>query len=338
MAPGGGRGGHGAIAAVLAAGALASAGCGSSKQLPPSPEPGVAPAVSQKPVGRVWRVGGMPEGAVFDPVSGLLAVGVRDPAALLLIDGRSGREVRRVALPAAPRHLALERPGGPVLVPAEKADVLARVSLPDGHVQVTRVGRQPHDATAVAGRVFVGDELGDSVSVIAGGRVVRTLGAPANPGGMAAPTTTRVAAVGVRGRQLELWDARSLRPLGRVDAGVGPTHVVSDRRGRLFVADTEGDGILVFNADSKLGLDCRVSVAGKPYGLAIDTRRRRLWVGLTEVNRVVELRLRPHRIPVTLTSYPTVRQANTLAVDPGTGRVFVVGRTGGTVQVLQPPR
>lgn len=325
-------------AAGLLFAALFLAACGSAKELPPSPEPAVAPPVSQKPAGRVVRVGGMPEGAVFDPVTRLVAVGLRDPAVLALVDADSGRVVRRVRLPAAPRHLQLERPGGPVLVPGEDAGVLARVGLPGGRVTVTRVGRQPHDATAVAGRVFVGNELGDTVSVIEGQRVIRTLPAPVHPGGVAAPTPDRVATVAVRERKVELWDAHSLRSLGRADAGVGSTHVVSDGQGRLLVADTDGDAILLFRARSKLELVCRLNVAGKPYALAIDRRRHRLWVGLTSMNRVVEFRLRGEDDPRAVASYPTVRQPNTLAVDPASGRVFVAGRTDGTLQIFRPLR
>jgi len=321
-----------------AAVALALAGCGSSRELPPSPEPAVAPRAAEKPAGRVVRVGPMPEGAVLDPVSGLLAVALRSPGGLALVDARSGRVVRRVRLPGAARHLQLERPGGPVLAPLEDADVLARVSLPQGRViDTVRVRRQPHDATATAGRIFVGDELGDTVSVIAGGRVVRTLPAPVHPGGLAVPRPDRVGVVAVKERKLALYDARGLRELHRVDAGVGPTHVVSDGRGRLFVVDTEGDAILVFRAGRKLELICRTNVAGRPYGIAIDVRRRRLWVTTTASNRLVELALRGDEPPLTVTSHPTVRQANTIAVDPRNGRVFVTGRDG-MLQIFQPPR
>jgi len=35
--------------------------------------------------------------------------------------------------------------------------------------------------------------------------------------------------------------------------------------------------------------------------------------------------------------FATVRQPNTVAVDPATGRVFVASRTDGTLQLLDPP-
>ena len=317
---------------------LALAACGSAPELPPSPEPAVAPAPAERPAGRVVRVGPQAEGAALDPVSGLLAVALDRPAALALVDVRSGRVVRRVRLPGAARHLQLQAPGGPVLVPMEDPDRLARVSLPRARVLDTvRVGRRPHDAAAAAGRVFVGDELGDSVSVVAGGRVVRTLAAPVAPGGLAAPRPDRLGVVAVRERKLALYDARALRELDRVDAGVGPTHMVGDGRGRLFVVDTQGDAVLMFRAGQRLELVDRTNVGGHPYGVAIDRERRRLWITTTASNRLVELELRGDQPPLTLTSYPTVRQANSVAVDPRDGRVLVLGQ-GGELAIVDPRR
>ena len=38
-----------------------------------------------------------------------------------------------------------------------------------------------------------------------------------------------------------------------------------------------------------------------------------------------------------LRSFPTVRQPNSVAVDPETGRVFVASRADGTLQSFLPP-
>src|SRR5919108_832634 len=81
------------------------AGCGSSGRLPPAAEPARAPALGESPAGIVVRVGHKPEGLAFDPVTGLLAVGLNDPDTLALVDGESGRTRRRVRLPESPRHL-----------------------------------------------------------------------------------------------------------------------------------------------------------------------------------------------------------------------------------------
>lgn len=79
----------------------------------------------------------------------------------------------------------------------------------------------------------------------------------------------------------------------------------------------------------------RTNLPGAPYGVALDARHARLWVTVTAFNRLVELRLGTHA-PTRVRSYPTVRQPNTVAVDERTGRVFVAGRVGGELQLLDP--
>jgi len=316
--------------------AITLAACGSSKELPPSPEPASAPTTAEQPAGRVVRLGGAPEGAILDPGADLLAVALRRPAALALVDPASGKLDRRVALPGAARHLQLVGPGAPVLVTAEDADRLIEVTLPKGRTTSIPVGRQPHDATAAAGRIFVGNELGDTVSVIERGQVIRTLPAPVHPGGLAVPAPGLVGVVAVKERKLALYDARRLRELGRVDAGVGPTHIVGDGRGRLFVVDTQGDAVLVYRTRPQLALESRTYVAGMPYGIAVDPGRNRLYVTTTSTNRIVDLALRGNHPPIAVDSYPSVRQPNTVAIDPRSGRLFVLGRSGGELQIITP--
>jgi len=281
-------------------------------------------------------LGNKPEGMAADPVSGLVAVGLTDPDLLALVDGDSGRVVRRVDLPESPRHLQLAEPGGPVLVPAERGNALSEVSLPDGEIRSTKVGKFPHDATAAGGRILVANEFGNTVSVVEDGRVVRTLPAPLQPGGVVGAAGGSLAGlIAVRERVLELYDARSLRSLGRLPAGVGPTHLVSDGGNLLFVIDTQGNALLLYRLRPKLELNRRVFLPGTPYGVAIDQRRKRLWVTLTERNEVVELTATGGPRP--LRSFPTVRQPNTVAVNPDTGRVFIASRADGTLQILDPP-
>jgi hypothetical protein len=313
---------------VLCAGLLA--GCGSSHTLPPAAEPAKAPLAKERPAGRLIQVGHKPEGLVFDPSTGLLAVALARPDRLALVDGRNGRVVRRVLLPAAARHLALARPGGPVLALAESANELAEVGLGDGRTRIVRTGRHPHDAAVAAGRIWVGDELGDCATVVRGTRVVRTPGAPVQPGGVAATAGGRwVGVVGVRERALRLYDAETLRPQGRVDVGIGPTHLVGLHK-RFFVVDTRGNGLLeVRIRGHRPVVHRRISLPGTPYGIAFDPVRGRLWVTVTALNRVAELT--GHRV---LRTIPTARQPNSVAVDPRGGRVFVASRTDGTVQVI----
>ena len=319
------------VAALALIGAALAACGGSSDRFAPAAEPARSPPLEREPAGRVVPLGHKPEGLVFDPVSGLLAAGLADPDRLALVDGGSGRVVRRVRLPESPRHLRLAAPGGPVLVPAERANAIVEVSLPAGRTRATRVGRFPHDAARARGRLFVGDELGHTVSVVEGGRRIATLAAPRQPGGVAATADrSHVGVIGVRERALEVYDAGTLESRGKVSVGIGPTHLVGGGT-RWFVVDTRGDALLEVRLDP-LRVHRRTHLAGTPYGIAFDPERRRYWVTLTARNEVAELTDR--RL---LRRFATVRQPNSVAVDPRSGRVFVASRVDGTLQLFDPP-
>ncbi|MBA2345974.1 MAG: YncE family protein, partial [Rubrobacter sp.] len=183
--------GHRLLVAVMVV--IALSGCGTEQSKPekgtagqaysppanppPAPEPTRSPPLKEKPAGRVVTLGSSPEGVVADPVTGLVAIGLPNPDRLALVDGGSGEVVRRVKLPESPRHLDLAAPGGPVLVPAERSGSLVRIGLPGGKIlSETPVGKFPHDAaSAPNGRIFVGNEFGNTVSVVEDDRVIKTL-------------------------------------------------------------------------------------------------------------------------------------------------------------------
>jgi predicted small lipoprotein YifL len=239
------------------------AGCGSAgaDELPPAAEPASSPPATAQPDGRVVPVGFKPEGVVAR--DGVVAVGLRGPDELALVDGATGAVERRVALPAAPRHLALD--GSTVLVPAEDADRLVRVELPDGATTATRTGREPHDAAAAGGRVFVADEFANTLTVLAGDRAVRRIETALQPGGVTPLDQGRkVAVVSVRERVVEVFDVATGERTGRASAGVGPTHAVSDNGGYLFVTDTTGGALLVYHLRPKLELIRRYPLPGSP--------------------------------------------------------------------------
>jgi DNA-binding beta-propeller fold protein YncE len=315
---------------------FACPGCGSGEEgdgFPPVAEPAEAPALDVRPEGKVVEVGSGSEGLVVDATTGLAALGVREPPSLELIDLVSLEVERTVPLNGHPRHLQLAAPGGPVLVPAEDADELVRVDLPSGATSAVGVGDFPHDAAAIDGRVFVGNEMGDTISVLDGDETVATLDAPVQPGGIVASAGV-VGVIAVAERVLAVYGPRSLEELGSTDVGEGPTHIVAAGK-RAFVTDTQGDAILEFELDATPKLVSRTPLEGTPYGIAIDPERDRLWVTLTSRNEVAELTIGKGPLEE-IARYPTVQQPNTVAVDPKTGAVLVAGATEeGTLQRIE---
>ena len=308
------------------------------KKLRPAPEPAVSPPLEEKPVGEVVALRSGPEGVVADPETGLVAVGLRNPNQLALVDGDSGEVVRKVELSGYARHLGLAGPGGPVLVPAELVDRLIQVGLPGGKIlDETQVGNFPHNvAAAPDGRIFVASEAASTASVIENGEVIKVIKTPLNPGGIAVTKGGLLSIVGVKGLALEVYDEDTLDSVGIIDAGAGPTHVVAGSDDRFYVADTRGDALLVYDTHPELELAARVPLpGGAPYGIALDPGRDELWVTLTAENRLMQFALDDDK-PREVANYPTVRQPNSVAVNPASGRVFVAGRTGAELQLLDP--
>ena len=330
------------LAAVL----LLLAGCGPGGEAaqkepppepPPAPEPAEAPPLEEEPAGRVVGVGPAPEGIVADSETGLVAVALRNPNELALVDGGSGETVRRVGLPESARHLGLAGPGGPVLVPAEGSDSFVRVGLPGGEILgETPVGDFPHNAAALPdGRIFVVNEKASTASMVEDGREVETVETDLKPGGVAVTEGGLVGVIAVQGLTLEVFEADTLDSVGRVDAGEGPTHVKAGPGNRFYVTDTRGDAVFVYGARPEPEQLDRVPLPGSPYGIAVDPGRGHLWVTLTARQQLVQFDLEGDSLRE-ITRYPTVRQANTVAVDPASGRVFVTGKTDGQLQILDP--
>ena len=148
---------------------------------------------------------------------------------------------------------------------------------------------------------------------------------PLQPGGIAAsPDGSIVVAIGVRGRQLIAFQADG-RVIGSASCGAGPTHVTAGSGGLFWVADTNGGAVLGFRIGARGPHQvARIVVGKRPYGLAYDAVRDMLWVTLTATNQLVGLHLRNTMVLGRMT-YQTVRQPNSVAVDPSTGGLVVTG-------------
>lgn len=304
--------------------------------LPPAAEPREAPTPDAAPPGRTVPVGVHPEGVAVDGLTRVVAVCTRDPDELVLLDADSLAVTRRVRLPGSARHLALAAPGGPVLVPVETADALVDVQIPGGAAAPPIVtGTSPHDATEAAnGTVFVGNELGGTVSVLREGRIVKVFTDSVQPAGLAA-TGTAVGMLDARANTLTVYDADKLSILGSAPAGAGPTHLIADRHGHLIAADTRGDTIRVFDPLPTPHQVATVAQPGGPYGVAYDPSRDRLWVASSGRNEVIGYDMTQPE-PRAVSRIQTVQDPYTVGVDPTTGRLFVAGVSRGVLQVVDP--
>ncbi|OBI73586.1 YncE family protein [Mycobacterium sp. E740] len=330
----------------LVAAAALLAGCADEPPAQPSAapvtsaaaaEPALAGAPTVPPAGKVVPFPGGPEGIVIG-TSGIAAVAVRDPAAIALVDASTGAVRQSISTAGAARHLSLAGPDGPVLAPLETSDELSELSLADGSVVSTAkgVGRQPHDAVRTAdGTIVVTSELGGGVVFVRDGAVIASLPAgPPQPGGAAA--VGRYAAVAdVQGNGVWVYDGSSRQQVAHGPVGTKLTHAVALSEDLAAFADTDGNAVLIERVTPQITEVARVDAKGKPYGLAYDAGRRRLYVTLTATNQLQVIDIADAARPRQLGVLPTMQQPNSVAVDPRSGAALVTGSTPrGTLQIV----
>jgi DNA-binding beta-propeller fold protein YncE len=141
--------------------------------------------------------------------------------------------------------------------------------------------------------------------------------------------------VGVRGRTLQEINSNGTI-LGSTASGVGPTHIRSGPGDLFYIADTQGNRILVFRSGPKRPVPLgSVYTGSTPYGLAIDQRRDMLYVTLTGTNKLRSFRIQGHHLEPQRT-WPTVRQPNDVAIDDATGTVIIAGAANSVLQFIAP--
>ncbi|ORI19302.1 YncE family protein [Rhodococcus sp. 1168] len=274
----------------------------------PAAEPAEAPS-AQTPVGVVTPLAGAPEGIVVT-TSGIAAVGVREPDGIRLVDATTGVERSFVPTTGAPRHLSLAGPAGPVLA--------------------------PHDAVTTSdGTTVVTNEMGGGVVFVRDGAVSASLPAgPVQPGGLAA-VGEYAAVADVQGNGVWIYSGPDHELVAQAPLGTKLTHATALGRDLAAFADTDGGAVFIERVDPQVSEVSRIEAPGNPYGLAYDPQRKLLLITLTESNVLRVVDIADPTAPRPIVDLPTVRQANSVAVDTRSGDVLVTGSNPGDESSLQ---
>ncbi|WP_433274003.1 YncE family protein [Actinosynnema sp. CS-041913] len=318
-------------AAVLTGTALLS-GCASEQNsgdplqiaatLEPA-RPAVSPQQSQTPAGAVLPLADATAVAV---VGGRVAVAVAEPPSVLLYPLDTLASPLVVPLPGVAERLTPV--GDAVEAPVPGSGVVVTVRA-DGSTAERRVDGGPVDVAVVDGRTVVARR--DAKLVGVDDKVVTGVSSPdqvvAAGSGAVVLDRPRSAVFDV-----ELDGPEGPRLGAGLRAGDGATTAVADRFGRVLVVDTRGGELMAFSV-RPLIMRQRFPVPGAPYGMAYDGTRDLVWITLTELNQVVAFDVAGGE-PVERFRFATVRQPDAVAVDPGSGRVFVASGNGQGMQVI----
>ena len=331
------------VVVVLGCCAAVGTACSSgepSDELMMSDDPAAAtaaksPTATAEPAGSVRALPGTPTAMIVDADTRLLAVAVDEPPAVLLYqldDAGTPASPRTVPLPGPADTLSLARPGGPLLAAAGSSGELVRISLPGGSTAPAAIRGEPVSAADLGDRTLVAVRDRKAVAVLSGDKIYRMISGGLSSADQVLSTGEGAVVFDRLRNALFEVDVRA----GSVDeglrAGQGSTNAVTDRFGRVLVADTKGGALLAFSLDPLL-MRQRYPVPGAPYGLAYDPKRDLLWVTLTATNEVVAFDVAGGE-PEEKHRFPTVEQPNNVAVDPISGRVIVASATGKGIQVI----
>jgi DNA-binding beta-propeller fold protein YncE len=323
-------------AVALATVALAGCSANNADSPPPTIVPAQAaqsPPVTGAPAGVVRPLPGRAQAAVFDPATATLAVlspGIGGQSTVSVVP--SSGEARPVPLAAPATAITGDNDGR---VYASTRGGYFRIDLRAGTANRVDIEGQPGtDFTAIArradGKLVLGSAdgavytLSSDSTVGASLKIFARVDALVTQGNTAVVLDrgqTSVTTISASGNDAD----HALR------AGEGATTMAVDSAGRVLVADTRGDELLVFGTDPLI-LRQRYPVRDAPYGLAGSSKLA--WVSQTAINTVVGYDLATG-IPVEKVRYRTVQQPNSLAFDEASGTLYVVSGSGAGVQVIE---
>lgn len=292
----------------------------------------MSPPATATPAGVVRPLAAAVHSAMFDLATGsLVALSSGADGGSVVTTVPSSRPARPVLLPGAATAMAGDNEGRIYL---STRGGYFRFSVADG--AVTRVdvdGQQATDFTAIARRADGKLVLGSADGTVYTLDSERTVGAQlkifARVDSLVTQGDTTV--VLDRGQtSVTALNASGASAEQALRAGEGATTMVADAAGRVLVADTRGNGLLVFGVDPLI-LRQRYPVHDAPYGLAGSSTL--VWVSQTASNTVIGYDLATG-IPVEKVRYRTVQQPNSLAFDDASGTLYVVSGSGAGVQVI----
>jgi hypothetical protein len=168
------------------------------------------------------------------------------------------------------------------------------------------------------------DRAGDRL--LTGGRSVRTCREPIDVA--VVERGKQIAVLCGRERVLDLYDAKTLKRIGRVGAGIGPTALATNGVELLYVTDVLGKALLVYHL-RPFEFIRRVHLGGAPYAIAYDRGHWGLWITLPGSNRLLNYAAGAR--PVPRDEFPAIRNAR--EVIPTADSVTV--RSDGETQVIR---
>ncbi|MDR7299910.1 YncE family protein [Haloactinomyces albus] len=327
------------VAACLIASAVltgcATGGTGSPLQVTDTlvaATPAASPPADTAPAGTV--VPAPPADlTALDPATHTLALAGADRATLTLFDTEAPQQQpRSIRLPSPAASLRATGTAGTLLAALPADDAVAKIDIATGAIDRIPIPGGPVDALESGGHLIVARRDNKDVVVTDHGTILRTIGGFNGPARLLRHGRNEILVLDRLATSLTPVNTATGDKGAALRAGEGATHAVTDRYGRILTVDTRGNELLAFATDPLI-MKQRYPVAGVPFGLAYDPTRNLAWITLTARNELVAYDIAGGQ-PREKYRLPTIRQPNTVTVDPHTGTVYVASATGTGLQVV----
>ncbi|RJQ74483.1 hypothetical protein D5S17_22660 [Pseudonocardiaceae bacterium YIM PH 21723] len=246
-----------------------------------------------------------------------------------LADPVSG--ARQVPLPGPVGELTVI--GDELLATVPSANAVLHIDPVSGTVRTEQVSGEPTGVSSRDGREFVALAKPGGVTIRRGDQQERLV-ADFPGAARTFPVNGRLLVLDRLYTTVTEMDPGDGGKGAALRAGEGASNGLVDRYGRVWVVDTRGNELIAFSVNPLI-MRQRFPVAGTPYGIAYDAQRDLVWVTLTGRNEVVGFDIAGGE-PVERHRISSVRQPDSVAVDSGTGRVFVASALDQGVQVVRP--
>jgi DNA-binding beta-propeller fold protein YncE len=185
------------------------------------------------------------------------------------------------------------------------------------------------------GRGFISNGQSNTVTVF-DLKTLKPMGEPVRTGAnpdciLYDPSTKRVFAFNGRGKSATVIEAAESKVVGTIELGGKPEFAAADGAGNVFVNLEDKDEVLKIDAKKMEVLaHWKVEPGKQPVGMAMDTRKNRLFVGCGN-QKLVVLNAENGKV---IADQPIGKGVDATAFDPETGNVFN-SCADGTVTVVR---
>ncbi len=239
------------------------------------------------------KIGSKIQAVIADPSRGHLFAVDAEGNALIEVDARSGRVIKRIPVGAGPEGASLSPSGETIAVCVEQVNQVVLVDV--ATAAITRVihtqGLNPeHCVFSGDGRwLMTSNENSDDVDIIdlRTDRSVARAHTSGHPRGIAWLPQRMIAYVAQeRANAVDVIDAAKHAVIGSIHTGLRPADAIASRDGKMVFVSNGGDGTIAAIDTANRKVIATIPVGKRPWNMAMTRDGKKLYVANGRSNSV----------------------------------------------------